>query len=253
MTAMAATNQPLMSESERQTRLDLATLYRAFVHFGWTDLLYTHISARLPERPDCYLINPYGLMFHEVTAGNLIKVTLDGEILGGDYPMNEAGHAIHSAVLQARPEVNFVAHSHTRAGIAVSAMACGLLPLSQQANEIREHIAYHPYDVATEEAEECERLAADLGDKYLMILNNHGLLTAGRNAGECFYNIYVLESACKIQVDALRSGQEQVVPNQGAQARAGLWGIADADPGKEREWAAITRLIDKIAPDYKDI
>lgn len=251
MTATASAN-PFMSEAERQARLDLAILYRAFVHFGWTDLLFTHISARVPDQPDCYLINPYGLMFQEVTAGNLIKVTLDGQIVGGSFPINEAGHAIHSAVLLARPEVNFVAHSHTRAGIAVSTMKCGLLPLSQQANEIREQIAYHPYDVVTEAAEECARLAADLGDKYLMILNNHGLLTAGRNAGECFYNIYTLESACKIQVDALASGQELLIPAKEALARAALWGVPAEKPGNEREWAAITRLIEKTAPDCKD-
>ncbi len=251
MTAVVSATQPLMSEAERQVRLDLAILYRAFVHYGWTDLLFTHISARVPDQPDCYLINPYGLMFHEVTAGNLIKVTLEGQIVDGSYPINQAGHAIHSAVLSARPEVNFVAHSHTRAGIAVSTMKCGLLPLSQQANEIREQIAYHPYDVVTEEAEECRRLASDMGDKYLMILNNHGLLTAGRNPGECFYNIYTLENACKIQVDALASGQELVVPSKEAQARAALWGIPGDTPGGETEWAAISRLIEKIAPDYK--
>ncbi len=241
-----------MSEAERQTRLDLALLYRAFVHFGWTDLLYTHISARVPDQPDCYLINPYGLMFQEVTAGNLIKATLEGQIVGGAFPINEAGHAIHSTVLLARPEVNFVAHSHTRAGIAVSAMKCGLLPLSQQANEIRAQIAYHSYDVVTEAAEECRRLATDLGSKSLMILNNHGLLTTGRNAGECFYNIYTLENACKIQVDAMASGQELLMPSEEAQARAALWGVPSETPGKDREWAAITRLIENIAPDYKD-
>ncbi len=251
MTAVAVAKQSMMSEAERQARLDLAILYRAFVHFGWTDLLYTHISARLPDQPDCYLINPYGLMFQEVTAGNLIKVTLDGVVIGGDYPTNPAGHAIHSAVLAARPEVNFVAHTHTRAGIAVSAMKCGLMPLSQQANEIRKEVAYHLYDVVTEEAEECARLAADLGDKYLMILNNHGLLTCGRNAGECFYYLYVLENACKVQVDVLCAGQEVILPSEGAQDRASLWGRPGAEPGKEREWAALTRLIEKVAPDYK--
>ncbi|MEQ8651838.1 MAG: class II aldolase/adducin family protein [Kiloniellales bacterium] len=252
MTATASAQTPFMSEAERQTRLDLARLYRAFVHYGWTDLLYTHISARVPDQPDCYLINPYGLMFQEVTAGNLIKVTLEGQIVGGDFPINEAGHAIHSTVLLARPEINFVAHSHTRAGVAVSAMKCGLLPLSQQANEIREQIAYHPYDVVTEAEEECRRLAADMGAKNLMILNNHGLLTAGRNAGECFYNIYTLESACKIQVDALASGQELLVPSEEALARAALWGVPAEKPDNAREWAAIKRLIDRVAPDYKD-
>lgn len=246
-----ATQRSAMSDAERQTRLDLAVLYRAFVHFGWTDFLYTHVSARVPDQPDCYLINPYGLLFEEVTAGNLIKVTLDGRVIAGDYPYNEAGHGIHAAVLGARPEVNFVAHSHTRAGIAVSAMRCGLLPLSQQANEIRRQLAYHAYDVVTEAAEECDRLVEDLGASYLMILHNHGLLTAGRNPGECFYNLYTLENACKVQVDALRSGQELVVPGDEAQARAALWGAPPETPGAQREWAALCRLIERVAPDYK--
>jgi len=252
MTAVAATHTLApMSEAERRARLDLAVLYRAFVHFGWTDFLYTHISARVPDQPDCYLINPYGLLFQEVTAGNLIKVGLDGRVVAGDYPLNAAGHGIHSAVIGARPDVNFVAHTHSRAGIAVSAMRCGLLPLSQQANEIRRFVAYHTYDVVTEAEEECDRLVRDLGENYLMILHNHGLLTAGRNAGECFYNLYTLENACKIQVDVLSSGQELMVPGEEAQARAALWGTPGAQPGAEREWTALCRLIEQVAPDYK--
>lgn len=252
MSAVVAARPRLqMSDFERQARLDLAVLYRAFVHYGWTDFLYTHISARVPDQPDCYLINPYGLLFHEVNAGNLIKVSLAGEVVAGDYPVNEAGHGIHSAVLGARSDVNFVAHTHTRAGIAVSTMRCGLLPLSQQANEIRRHIAYHAYDVVTEAAEECDRLTADLGDKYIMILHNHGLLTAGRSAGECFYNLYTLENACKIQVDALNSGQELLVPSEEAQDRAALWGVPGPTPKATREWAALVRQIEQVAPDYK--
>ncbi len=240
-----------MSDAERRTRLDLAVLYRAFVHFGWTDFIFTHISARVPDQPDHYLINPYGLLFHEVTAGNLIKVSLSGEVVAGDYPVNQAGHGIHGSILAARPEINFVAHSHSRAGTAVSAMRCGLLPISQQANEVREQLAYHPFDVVTRAEEECQRLVSDLGDKYLMILNNHGLLTVGRDAGEAFNYLYMLESACKVQVDALTSGQELVIPSDEALANASLWGLPGPAPKKEKEWAALTRLIEQVAPDYK--
>ncbi|GAB5471626.1 MAG: class II aldolase/adducin family protein [Rhodospirillales bacterium] len=254
MNAVTATEPAAtMSEAERQARLDLAILYRAFVHFGWTDFLYTHISARVPDQPGCYLINPYGLLFHEVTAGNLIKVSLEGEVVAGDYPVNDAGHGIHASVLAARPEANFVAHSHTRAGIAVSAMRAGLMPLSQQANEIREEVAYHAYDVVTAAAEECERLTRDLGDKYLMILHNHGLLTLGRDAGECFYNLYTLENACKIQVDILSCDSDPLVPSKEAQARAAAWGVPGPEPKAQREWAALSRLIEKTAPDYKTL
>ncbi|MEO1192267.1 MAG: class II aldolase/adducin family protein [Pseudomonadota bacterium] len=254
--AQAATVAPLatqeMSPTERQARLDLAILYRAFVHYGWTDFLYTHISARVPDQPDCYLINPYGLLFHEVNAGNLIKVTLAGEVIAGDYPFNDAGHGIHSAVLGARPDAMFVAHSHTRAGIAVSAMRQGLMPLSQQANEIRREIAYHAYDVVTEAAEECERLTADLGAKNLMIMHNHGLLTLGRTAGECFYNLYTLENACKVQVDVLACDPDPILPSEEAQARAALWGVPGPEAQTQKEWAALSRLIEKVAPDYKE-
>jgi len=242
-----------MSDAERKARRDLAVLYRSFVHYGWTDFLYTHISARVPGEPENYLINPYGLMFEEVTAGNLIKVSLDGAVVTGDFPVNQAGHAIHSAVLKARADVNFVAHTHSRAGIAVSAMKCGLLPISQQANEVIPQTAYHPYDVSTESEEECDALARDLGGKYILILNNHGLLTVGRNAGECFSYLYQTESACKVQVDAMASRQELIVPSEEALERVAKWGDPNNGPRAEREWAALVRLAERKYPDCLDI
>ena len=244
---------PNMSDGERQARIDLARLYRCFVHYGWTDFIYTHISARVPEEPDNYLINPYGLMFHEVTAGNLIKVTMEGEVIAGDYPVNDAGHEIHTAVLKRRPEINFAAHSHTRAGIAVSCMECGLLPLSQQANEIGGQICYHEYDDATASGDECEKLGADLGGKYAMIMLNHGLLTVGRDAGECFYYLYTLENACKAQVDILASGEKTVQPSDAVIKHTHHWGNPGPQPNRELEWKAIIRLIDDKYPDCKTL
>lgn len=203
-----------MSESEWELRCDLAACYRLFVKYGWTDLIFTHLSARVPGEPEHYLINPYGLLFDEITASNLIKVNFAGEVVAGDFPYNEAGHAIHSAVLKARPDINVVLHSHTRAGSAVSCMADGFLPLSQQANEIMGMICYHEYDYAPDNASECERLGNDMADKWLMIMHNHGLLGAGRTVAEAFYNLYILENACKIQVDVMSAGADYRVPSE---------------------------------------
>ena len=150
--------QHTISPEEWALRQDLAACYRLFVKYGWTDLIFTHLSARVPGEPYHYLINPYGLLFQEITASNLIKVDFSGNVVSGDYPYNEAGHAIHSAVLKARPDINVALHSHTRAGTAVSAMECGLLSLSQQANEIGNLVCYHRYDVATDNDDECARL-----------------------------------------------------------------------------------------------
>ena len=196
-----------ISSDEWKVRVDLAACYRLFVEYGWTDLVFTHCSARVPGHPDQYLINPYGLMFEEITASSLIKVDFSGNVIWGDYPVNSAGHAIHSAVLQAREDANIVLHSHTRAGIAVSTMQCGLLPISQHACEVLGDVAYHEYDLAIAGSEECHKLGEDLGDRHCLILNNHGLLSCGRDVPEAFLLMYNVEIACKVQVDALASGQ----------------------------------------------
>ncbi|MSP82604.1 MAG: class II aldolase/adducin family protein [Alphaproteobacteria bacterium] len=239
------------SQAERQTRVDLAALYRCFAHFGWTDLIYTHLTARVPGEDGTYLINPYGLRFEEITASNLIKVDFDGNVLTGEHPYNEAGHLIHTAVLKARPEINFVVHSHTRAGMAVAAMKAGLLPLSQHAMVVVDQIAYHPYQDVTGADDECDLLAGDLGDKYLMILQNHGLLACGRSAAEAFYYHYYLEMACKVQVDVMSSGAEMIVPPPKAVRPVAAWG----DPGDrvrgEREWSSLLRLLDGKDPSFR--
>ena len=136
-----------ISPQEWDIRCDLAALYRAFVRYGWTDLIYTHISARHPDEPGCYLINPFGLMFEEITASSLIVVDYDGNLVSGDWPVNEAGHAIHHAILKERSDANWVLHTHTRAGMAVSCMKCGLLPISQQAMFFHDRVSYHPWDI----------------------------------------------------------------------------------------------------------
>ncbi len=240
------------SDSEYQARVDLAALYRLFVHYGWTDMIYTHISARVPAEPNHYLINPYGLLFEEINASTLIKVDFAGNVIAGDYPYNEAGHLIHSAVLKARPEINYVLHSHTRAGAAVSAMKCGLLPVSQHANIISATVAYHQYTSITVNHDECDYLARDLGSNYLMVMHNHGLLACGRTAAEAFWYLYYLEIACKIQVDLLASGEEPVIPSEQAIEDLQQEGRPGDQPLGETEWPAMIRLLERKDPSYRD-
>lgn len=244
-----------MSENEWQVRQDLAACYRLFVHFGWTDLIFTHLSARVPGQPDQYLINPYGLLFPEVTASNLIKVDFEGNVLAGDYSYNPAGHSIHTAILQARPDVNAVLHSHTRAGMAVSAMECGLLPLSQQAIEVGGILCYHKYGFATDNEEECRKLGEDMRDKVLMIMHNHGLLSIGRTVAEAFYYLYTLENACKVQVDVLSSGVKTIEPEASAIKQLNDYGTPPAEgPGDTvtRSWEALMRMLDQKDSSFRD-
>ena len=242
------------SEEEWQLRIELAACYRAFVHYGWTDSIFTHLSARVPGHPNQYIINPYGLLFHEITASNLIKVDFDGNVIDGEYPYNEAGHSIHSAVLKTRPDVQVALHSHTRAGMAVSCMKCGLLPLTQQANEIRDMVCYHEYGVAVNNDEECQKLGKDLADKWIMIMQNHGLLAVGRSVAEAFYYLYTVENACKVQVDVLASGREIVTPRQDAIDTMATHGLCPDKPPciqVNMAWEAVVRLLDEKDPSYR--
>ncbi len=238
------------SAAEWDVRCDLAACYRAFVQFGWTDLIYTHVSARHPTEADQYLINPYGLLFDEITASNLIVVDFDGNVVRGDHPVNEAGHPIHSGVLKARPDVNWVLHTHTRAGMAVSCMKCGLLPLTQQAMLLKGYVGYHAWDLQSAEGE-CERLAADLGPRNIaMILQNHGLLTCGPTLAAAFTALYTLETACKVQADVVTSGAEWILPDADAIDRTAAVGGPEGLSG-EIEWQAIRRRLDRTDPSYQ--
>tara|TARA_B110001452_G_scaffold5618_1_gene5288 strand:- start:2349 stop:3119 length:771 start_codon:yes stop_codon:yes gene_type:complete len=243
-------------DDEWQLRCDLAACYRLFVKFGWTDLIFTHLSVRVPGNSEHYLVNPYGLLFHEITASNLIKVDFKGNVISGDYPYNEAGHAIHSSILKARPDINSVLHSHTRAGMAVSCMKEGLLPLTQHAGEVRELVCYHEYGVADVDPEECRRLGEDmLKNKWLMIMHNHGLLSAGRTIAEAFYYLYVLENACKVQIDVMTSGYEIILPSETSLAQLAEYSKPPADgPGDfvTRSWGSLIRMLDQEQPSYRD-
>lgn len=255
MAITAAKSMHGITEAEWQVRCDLAACYRLFVKYGWTDLIFTHLSARVPGHDDQYLINPYGLLFHEINASNLIKVDFDGNVIAGDYPYNEAGHAIHTAMLKARPDINVALHSHTRAGMAISCMKAGLLPLTQQANEVMNMLCYHKYGIANDNSEECDALGRDLADKWLMIMENHGLLSVGRTVGEAFYYHYELENACKVQVDVMASGAEMIYPDEAIVAELGTYNLPPVDQPADsvtRSWKALIRMLDSQDPTYKD-
>lgn len=240
------------ARSKQEARQQLAALYRLYVQFSWTDLIFTHASARVPERPRHFLIKADELMLDEVCASNLIEVDLDGNVISGDDPPNRAGHLIHTAVLQARPEINFVAHTHSRAGAAISCMDCGLMPLSQHANLILPTVAYHHYQDVTTAEDECHAIAQDLGSNHLMILRNHGLLSAGRSVAECFYYLYYLEMACKIQVDVLASGQKPILVEQETVNRMFQQRTAgDKYPPGIRCWISAVRMLDRQGIDFR--
>jgi ribulose-5-phosphate 4-epimerase/fuculose-1-phosphate aldolase len=237
------------SPQEWRIRVDLAALYRLFDHHGWTDLTFTHLTARVPDEPEHYLISPFGLLFGEVTASSLLKVDFAGRGVSGAERYNQAGHLIHTALLRARPELNFILHSHTRAGVAVSAMQCGLLPISEHANSILGTLAYHNYDVA--DAQECERLARDLEGNYLMILHNHGLIACGRTAAESFLYHYFIQMACEVQVLALQSGQPWIPTNNQAVRALSAWGAPRLKPWGAKQWEASMRLLERKDPSFR--
>lgn len=237
-------------------RQELAALYRLANHYGWTDLTSTHISARLPEDPDHYLLNSHDLMFDEITASNLTRMSFDGRAVD-DTPdsgriINLAGHIIHSGILNARPEVNFVIHSHTRAGVAVSAMLEGLLPLSQHAGFVLGTLSSHPYQDSTVVEDEGALLAGDLGKDYAMLLQNHGLLVVGRTAAEAFLYHYYLEMACKIQVDVLAATDSPIEIAPDALAALHDWGAPANGPHGGVQWPSLIRMLDRTVPEYRE-
>jgi ribulose-5-phosphate 4-epimerase/fuculose-1-phosphate aldolase len=255
MTAVTAFRAPsaLGELDERQTRVQLAACYRIVAQFGMTDLVYTHISARVPGEPGHFLINPYGMMFHEITASSLVKIDYHGELVeDSPYPVNKAGFVIHSAIHKARPDVACVLHTHTRAGIAVSCLEEGLLPLNQHALLFHGRLAYHGYEGIALDLDEEERLVADLGDKRAMILRNHGLLTAGRTIPEAFEVMYYLEMACKVQLDVLATGRPIRLPPPEVAAKTAKQFVWESEARGMRSWPALLRMLDAKDPSYRD-
>ena len=242
--------QGKVSAEEWKVRVDLAALYRLVALHGWDDLIYTHISARLPGPDHHFLINPYGLTFDEITASSLVKIDLDGNVLQETpYFINPAGFTIHSAVHAAREDAHYVMHLHSDAGVAVAAQKEGLLPLSQHALIVLPRLAYHDYEGIALNHDERERLVADLGEKSLMLLRNHGTLSTGETAAACWVGMYYLERACKMQVMAMSAGRENLlIAPEASQAEVQAQTVNGL--GGPLAWPACLRKLDRALPGY---
>jgi ribulose-5-phosphate 4-epimerase/fuculose-1-phosphate aldolase len=260
---------------EWQTRIDLAACYRLMAVFGMTDLIYNHISARVPGEEGSYLINPYGMLYEEITAASLVKIDVAGNTLlqpDHGYNVNVAGFYLHAPIHTARPDLHCIIHTHTRAGTAVSSLKEGLLPLSQTAMRFHGRVGYHEFEGPAISGAECDRVVRDLGEHDVLLLRNHGLLACGRTIPQAFNAIYWLENACRIQVDLLGcnravhqpspaaientvtcfAGQEITLLNEAdtnpalnADARQGTGGYGSL------EWAALLRKLDRLDPSFR--
>ena len=243
-----------VSKQEWEVRVDLAAAYQLASIYKWTDLIYTHFSARVPGTED-FLLNPYGLMFDEITASSLVKIDFDGKVVldsGTGYGINHAGFVIHCAVHRGRPDVACVIHTHTPAGMGVSAMECGLLPITQNAMFFS-GVGYHDYECPSVDLDEQKRLGADLGDKVAMVLRNHGLLAVGATIPEAFIHLYWLERACQAQALAFASGKPLITPGDEVISKTN----SRYKPGQRRkigelEWAGLLRLVERKYPGFRD-
>lgn len=257
MTTTASTTTPVIlgaDSDERAVRIALAAAYRLVAKFGMTDLIYTHISARVPDSHDHFLINPYGWLFDEITASSLIRIDLDGNVVGDEQDtVNRAGFVIHSAIHATRPDVVCVLHTHTKAGMAVAATKSGLLPINQISMQFYDRLAYHEYEGISLDLDERERLVRDLSHHDAMILRNHGLLTVGQSVPEAFSLMFYLNRACEIQLAAQAMG-ELVVPPAAVCEHAAQQFQASRDNHicNDREWRALLRILDRDDPSYRD-
>jgi ribulose-5-phosphate 4-epimerase/fuculose-1-phosphate aldolase len=244
---------------ERRLRIELAAAYRLIDHFGWTTLIFNHLTVRVPGPTRQFLINPFGLRYDEITASSLVRIAVDGAIVEpgrGEFgeTINPAGWVIHRAIHQARDDAHCVMHTHTVAGAAVSALACGLLPVTLESMGFTDKVGYHDYEGVTVDDDEGPRLVADMGEHNVLILRNHGLLVAGKTVGDAFYRLFNLERACQVQIAAMSAGSKLVQPAQSVfgnprreqgQTTGGL-------PNAERAFRAFMRLMDDKDPLYRD-
>ncbi len=254
MVTAIQTIQDQVSAEEWAIRQDLAALYRLVAMHGWDDLVFTHITARVPGPEHHFLINPYGILFESVTASSLIKVDLDGnKIIDTPYPFNPAGYTIHSAVHEVREDAKCVMHLHTKAGVAVSAQKNGLLPISQQASVILGSISYHDYEGIALNPDEKTRLQRDLGDTMAMILRNHGTLVAAPSIADAWLYMYILETACQIQIAAQAGGSELILLDE-AIIRLNVENTAEATAGQGAQlaWAAMIDKVERLDRSYRD-
>jgi len=248
-----ASLREVVSAEEWQLRIDLAAAYRLVALYGWSDLVFTHISARSPGPEHHFLINPYGLMFDEITASSLVKVDLAcNKLIDSPFPVNPAGFVIHSCIHEVRENAGCVLHTHSRAGVAVSAQKKGVLPISQQSVFLLASLAYHDYEGVALRDEEKPRLQADLGDNNFLVLRNHGLLTVGPTIPDAFLSMYTFENACRIQIDALAGGGEvTTVDPRILQGTAQVVKTVTAGQGANIAWPALLRKLDRIDPSYQ--
>jgi ribulose-5-phosphate 4-epimerase/fuculose-1-phosphate aldolase len=245
--------QSQVSAEEWKLRVDLAACYRLVALYGWSDLVFTHISARIPGPEHHFLINPYGLMFDEITASSLVKVDQQcNKLIESPYPVNPAGFVIHSAVHEVREDAGCVLHTHTRAGVAVSAQKAGILPLSQQSTFVLASLAYHDYEGVAFRPDEKPRLQADLGHANFLVLRNHGLLTVGKSIADAFLSMYTFEATCQIQIGAQAGGELTHVNPAIVQGVAEASRVQTGGLGGAFVWPALIRKLNRIDPSYQD-
>lgn len=241
-----------VSEEEWRLRVDLAACYRLVALFGWDDVVFTHISARVPGEGERFLINPYGMLFDEITASSLVLVNDACEKLRDNpYPVNPAGFVIHSAIHHARPDVQCVLHTHTVDGVAVSAQRAGLLPISQQASVVLQGLAYHDYEGIAVRDEEKVRLQKDLGKHHFMILRNHGLLTVGATIADAFLYMYGLQKACEVQIRAQAGGELIEIDRRILEGVRANFGIVMKGMGGDLAWPGLLRKLDRVGGGYR--
>ncbi|MDO9237723.1 MAG: class II aldolase/adducin family protein [Aquabacterium sp.] len=242
-----------VSPEEWQLRVDLAAAYRLVALYGWSDLVFTHISARIPGPEHHFLINPYGMMFDEITASSLVKIDQHcNKLSESPFPVNPAGFTIHSAVHAVREDAGCVMHTHTRAGVGVSAQKAGVLPISQQSTFVLSSLAYHDYEGVAFREDEKPRLQADLGESNFLMLRNHGLLTVGRSIADAFLHMYVFESTCQIQLAAQSGGADLTEVNPLiVQGVAHAMKVQTGGMGGAFMWPALIRKLERTDPGYK--
>ncbi|MFT3821405.1 MAG: class II aldolase/adducin family protein [Rubrivivax sp.] len=253
MNAPTTDVRSLVSEQEWQLRVDLAACYRLVSLYGWSDLVFTHISARIPGPEHHFLINPYGMLFDEITASSLVKVDLRcNKLLDSPYPVNPAGFVIHSCIHAAREDAQCVLHTHSRAGVAVSAQKCGVLPISQQSTFVLASLGYHDYEGVALRDDEQPRLIADMGSNNHLMLRNHGLLTVGPTVADAFMTMYNFENTCRIQIDAQAGGE---LVHFDPRILEGIMQVAKTvTTGKGAgalAWPALLRRLDRERPGYE--
>lgn len=252
MAAPVRLTKPNMSDVEWNTRCELAALYRVVHHLGWTDLINTHMSARIPDEPETFLINRYGEMFDEITASSLIKMDFEGKVLDDPGKFNAAGFTIHSGVYKARPDANCVMHTHTRAGAGISVLAKGLRPISQDALHVLDDLAYHPYGVPASK-EECEELGKTCAGGSCVVLLNHGLLTHGPTIHGALMRLYMLERACEVELIArqLDAPAVEIDPYVQRKAAERMKAIRNKPDYGLMEWQGLVRTVDRQDANYR--